>query len=454
MSPNPKQQSGRAGRRGGRAAVILQTTFVWSLIIAGQMNLYMIYGIDPLGASILAPSRRVWIRPVSIGPARGGARPSAHSAALALRGRVGPSLAIGGVEMVRAALLLSLACMQAQGNMYDVFERHKLPPVECAHGCAAWADAAEARPELNITAMWAVSGKVPVEAGKYCAIPGMVGGRTGMAAGETTADVLAADAGSFCFCEGTMEPHYCVSAHGVAEQINLQIASSNTIVVGFVTFEAAMPVEPPIAEFGMAAASPSLWAAAATELQGISHWYMEKSNATCTGGAGPCATVGRNYTMSFIKFHSLEHSTQYTYRVKSGGQGAVWSDTFTFRTPAADGGPTKLGIYGDMGVYAWNNMQNLQEDCRNGDIDAIVHMGDHVYYWAGDDNKRGDAYMNAFQPTLAECPWMPFLGNHEYNDADNSWRYVNQTWGTAYGQENSVSGDTMPDEELCTQTDR
>ena len=403
---------------------------------------------------------RVWIRGACVTRAgwcpvaRGGARPSAHSAALALRGRVGPSLAIGGVEMVRAALLLSLACMQAQGNMYDVFERHKLPPVECAHGCAAWADAAEARPELNITAMWAVSGKVPVEAGKYCAIPGMVGGRTGMAAGETTADVLAADAGSFCFCEGTMEPHYCVSAHGVAEQINLQIASSNTIVVGFVTFEAAMPVEPPIAEFGMAAASPSLWAAAATELQGISHWYMEKSNATCTGGAGPCATVGRNYTMSFIKFHSLEHSTQYTYRVKSGGQGAVWSDTFTFRTPAADGGPTKLGIYGDMGVYAWNNMQNLQEDCRNGDIDAIVHMGDHVYYWAGDDNKRGDAYMNAFQPTLAECPWMPFLGNHEYNDADNSWRYVNQTWGTAYGQENSVSGDTMLDEELCTQTDR
>jgi hypothetical protein len=64
-----------------------------------------------------------------------------------------------------------------------------------------------------------------------------------------------------------------------------------------------------------------------------------------------------------------------------------------------------------MGVYAWNDMQNLQADCQNGDIDAIVHMGDHVYFWAGDDNKRGDAYMNAWQPALAECPWMPIIGN-------------------------------------------
>ena len=62
-----------------------------------------------------------------------------------------------------------------------------------------------------------------------------------------------------------------------------------------------------------------------------------------------------------------------------------------------------------MGVYAWNDMQNLQADCQNGDIDAIVHMGDHVYFWAGDDSKRGDAYMNAWQPALAECPWMPII---------------------------------------------
>jgi hypothetical protein len=38
---------------------------------------------------------------------------------------------------------LILAPQQAQGNMYDVVEKHKLPPVECANGCAAWADVAK-----------------------------------------------------------------------------------------------------------------------------------------------------------------------------------------------------------------------------------------------------------------------------------------------------------------------
>ena len=32
---------------------------------------------------------------------------------------------------------------------------------------------------------------------------------------------------------------------------------------------------------------------------------------------------------------------------------------------------------------------------------------------------------------------------HEYNDADNSWRYINETWGPTYGQENSV-GEVTP----------
>jgi hypothetical protein len=160
--------------------------------------------------------------------------------------------------------------------------------------------------------MWA-AGEVPKEAASYCAIPGMVGGRTGMAAGTTTADVTSADAGSFCFCKGTMEPHYCVSENGVPEQINLQIASSSTIVAGFVTFETAMPADPPIADFGKAAppGSPSLWQTAPAQIEGVSHWYMEKSNVTCGGGAGPCASVGRNYTMSFVKFHGLASPGRY-----------------------------------------------------------------------------------------------------------------------------------------------
>ena len=47
---------------------------------------------------------------------------------------------------------------------------------------------------------------------------------------------------------------------------------------------------------------------------------------------------------------------------------------------------------------------------------------------------------------------MVLQGNHEYNDADNSWRYVNETWGPVYGQENNA-GNVIQDEELWSQTD-
>ena len=78
-------------------------------------------------------------------------------------------------------------------------------------------------------------------------------------------------------------------------------------------------------------------------------------------------------------------------------------------------------------------MQNLKTDCENGVIDFIVHMGDHAYDLAGAGDKRGDAYMNVFQPTLSTCPWIPIIGNHEVNDGDHYQRYLNMTWGETLG---------------------
>lgn len=65
----------------------------------------------------------------------------------------------------------------------------------------------------------------------------------------------------------------------------------------------------------------------------------------------------------------------------------------------------------------------MQADCAAGTIDAIVHMGDHCYNLDMANDHRGDAYMNAFQPVLSQCLWMPVIGNHEASDGDHYNRY-------------------------------
>ena len=86
----------------------------------------------------------------------------------------------------------------------------------------------------------------------------------------------------------------------------------------------------------------------------------------------------RNYSMHFIKFDGLKPATHYTYKVKSGAQGAQWSDEYTFRSmrPYPE---TRIAMYGDMGVSEYNNMANLLKDCQSGKIDLFAHMGDHCY---------------------------------------------------------------------------
>lgn len=68
-------------------------------------------------------------------------------------------------------------------------------------------------------------------------------------------------------------------------------------------------------------------------------------------------------------------------------------------------------------------MQNLIDDADAGLIDAVVHMGDHCYNLGFDTDRRGDAYMNAFQPALTKLPWFPIIGNHESSDGDHFKHY-------------------------------
>jgi hypothetical protein len=81
----------------------------------------------------------------------------------------------------------------------------------------------------------------------------------------------------------------------VPEQINLQLASGDTVVVAFVTYEAEKPTRPPSAKFGPKGG-------AMATVTGVTHWYEELDGATKDG-----PHTGRNFSMYFAlsRFQTL-----------------------------------------------------------------------------------------------------------------------------------------------------
>jgi len=217
-------------------------------------------------------------------------------------------------------------------------------------------------------------------------------------------------AGPWCYClnpaKGDPFAAYCKPPQSVPEQINIQLASPSVVVASFVTYE-ALPSSPPIAMFGTDPTNLNI------TVVGVSHLYEPP---------------GRTYILHYIKFTNLVERGTYYYKVKSGSAACTWSDVFSFRAPYSSG-VTRLASYGDMGHSHHNNMGNLMVACASGQIDAILHMGDHCYDLGMANDARGDAYMNAFQPVIANCPWYPVIGNHEASDGDHYFRYLNITYG-------------------------
>ena len=348
------------------------------------------------------------------------------------------------------------------GSMYDVVDEvvDFLAPPECPFGCMNWTTALNASEKV---ASFADPSILP-SLGAGCAIPGRALHSLTQPVAETmTAMERAAFYGPICPCRtssasSVVEFHTCTAPLLIPEQINLQLANSTTVVVSFVTHERSPPRAPPIAYLKRTSdPGPPI------TLLGVSHWY-ETANANgskaciqVTGSTRKC--VVRNLTMHFIRFPSLEPRQNYTYQVRSGGRHRHgdhhWSKPYSFRAPyghgteAKSGGSnvTRVAIYGDMGNDAYNNMENLRADCASGTIDAVVHMGDHAYNMGNGNDYHGDAYMQAFQGVLAQCPWLPVIGNHESTMGEGKdkvglstqERYLNQTWGVIFGQDGAQS---------------
>ena len=361
----------------------------------------------------------------------------------------------------RVFLALVAFTAGCQANMYDVI-MPKYVPSACEHGCALWTAVSTNAPvHLFLQSRWIVTvdspylardvfvvrrteqkwvndlwahEASPADAGMACSMParptGIHANTAEKNASNWTELVYTSFAGPWCVCANTTGAikdrlAYCMPPRGVPEQINLQLAKQDTVIASFVTYEAAPPGpgEHPVAMFGKSGQSVEHW----QRVGGISHWLHDKVNDSSL------IDVNRNYTFHFIKFPALEPGETYIYKVKGGAADAVaWSDTFTFRAPRTDiasGVPTRICMFGDMGISAYNSMGNLGADCAAGKCDAVVHMGDHAYNIGDANSHRGDAYMNGYEPVLASCPWVPIIGNHEVSDGDHYERYLNQTWG-------------------------
>ena len=181
-------------------------------------------------------------------------------------------------------------------------------------------------------------GSVPAGIGSSCAMPAAHAGNHECDCGPkpvfNETYMLDSYGGPWCFCKDpspTLEPgseyntnvmRYCEAPTYVPEQLNLQLAASDVIVAAFITYEPTLPTAPPVAMVGKKGG-------AMTQLSGVSHIYNPGKHRDLKN-----ETVGSSqpYIMHFIKFTTDEPRTDYEYKVKSGGSGGVWSDTFTFRS--------------------------------------------------------------------------------------------------------------------------
>ena len=276
----------------------------------------------------------------------------------------------------------------ASAEFYDVISPLAVPP---EGGCKPWTELPEWAKNFRDQANIAKAGSYCIQAGNAKEVE-----RKGLAFKNSHAN------GPYCIGKVSGVIEYCTHADGVPEQINVQIASPTEVVVNFVTFESTAPTKPPIVRLG------------SEKIEGVTH--LHKTHA------------GREVYMHFIELTGLKEKGRYHYTVQSGGENATESAEYLLRAPYGSG-ETRIALYGDMGVYSYNNMQNLEKDCVTDEsMDLIVHAGDHCYNEGDSDEARADGYMQAFEATLAHVPWMPIVGNHEFYADAQLRRYLDQTW--------------------------
>ena len=208
---------------------------------------------------------------------------------------------------------LVLLITPASALFYDVIKPHLVPP---KGGCVPWSEAGAENDRL-----WA-NGAPPANAGAYCAQQAK--GSVNRTCAQNSLNHGSICPTSYCISNATGVLALCTSADGVPEQVNVQIAGPDAVVVQFITFETAAPSKPPTVHLGTASGKLD------TIVHGVSHQHVTEG--------------GRVYYMHYIRLNALTSRGRYYYSCQSGSLDAVASDEFSFRAPYAKG-PTRIGAF-------------------------------------------------------------------------------------------------------------
>ena len=234
---------------------------------------------------------------------------------------------------------------------------------------------------------------------------------------------------SYCYCAKAANlPKkwgYCRSAPSVPEQINVVAGQGQSVVIAFVTmWEPAFATD--LAGIGLAAPTPprvkySINGKNSRTVTGVTHLYSSPSPDP-GNKSDPVnrywEVTARNYSFHFVKLTDLPEGAAVTYQCASGTEPATWSDSFAFQAPfgstfTKDGragpGETVVDMFGDMGIYNWNNLKNMKDDLAKGHLDAIFHIGDHAYNLGAENDLRGDGYLQAYSALVSQVAWVPIV---------------------------------------------
>ena len=157
-----------------------------------------------------------------------------------------------------------------------------------------------------------------------------------------------------------------------------------------------------------------------------------------------CGSQRTNRTIHTVYVSNLEASKLYYYQVGDIHYG--FSDVYSFKTgPNAvtleSTLPNHFLIYGDMGTVNTQACGPATEYVLNGDINAVIHVGDMAYNMYEQNGTTGDEFMNDIQTMAANTPYMAGMGNHEanYNFSHYTQRFKGQPLPNAsYGAPQSV----------------